>query len=197
VTVIQDRYIDAIALAEQLSKGEVTEAVGWAFLRETWERSTTAARSAFLKSMKLPGAFKERKRLFDQCQANGGTASSCELATRSVQLYRPKREAFPPPKADGEAQAAFLFRFHDSPLGRLLAGWHPDNPPASELVSWRENAPPLAKVAGDVEEVIEDVTDALEDTIDTTARTARLLVIGGLTIVGTGVLGTLAYVFSR
>ena len=156
-------FVDKLRTADKSDPALHDEAV--VRLNALFKYASVQGRGQFLAEMKIPGAWREARRVYEVCLKGGGTEDECQEAQAKVRTFRPIFDAWPSTNSVQQWWAA--------PLTQLIGTYDQSNPPAGEFKGWRENLretdPVLAglvDVGESVGELADDVTEAVEETFE-------------------------------
>ena len=152
-------FVDKLQDADKTAPALHDEAV--VRLNAVFKYASVEGRKRFLEEMKIPGAWREARLVYETCLKGGGTEEECQEAQAKVKTFRPIFEAWP--------SANTVTMWWSAPITHLIGTYDPNNLPAGEFKGWkqelRETDPVLAELV-DVGEVVVEITDEVKESVE-------------------------------
>ena len=116
-------FVDKLQDADKTAPALHDEAV--VRLNAVFKYASVEGRKRFLEEMKIPGAWREARLVYETCLKGGGTEEECQEAQAKVKTFRPIFEAWP--------SANTVTMWWSAPITHLIGTYDPNNPPAGEF----------------------------------------------------------------
>jgi hypothetical protein len=126
-----DLFQDTAAFAQKLRDAEDPEPLREQALQriiDLFRYAGPDGRRRFLDAMQLPGAYQERRRVYDICRRAGRPDAECQSEAEAVPLFRDLLEAYP--------KSHVLNDWWAAPVSQLIGSYDPQNPPGDDFIGW-------------------------------------------------------------